>query len=168
MFPRRPVKMHTPEIARPRSRRGFGSAALRRTLLGSAAGLALTSPALSQEAPAGAPEELPTVSVQGATQGADGYKTDKPGIQKLTEPLLDTPQTISVITNKLISDQADTNLRDALRNVPGISIAAGEAGAQGDNITIRGFTARNDIYLDGMRDFGSYTATRSISKISRC
>ena len=38
----------------------------------------------------------------------------------------------------------------------GISIAAGEGGAQGDNLTVRGFTARNDIFLDGMRDFGSY------------
>jgi len=47
-------------------------------------------------------------------------------------------------------------LRDALRNVAGISLAAGEGGAQGDNLTIRGFTARNDIFLDGMRDFGSY------------
>ncbi len=49
-----------------------------------------------------------------------------------------------------------TTLRDTLRNVPGISLAAGEAGAQGDNLTIRGFTARNDIFLDGIRDFGSY------------
>ena len=40
--------------------------------------------------------------------------------------------------------------------MPGISLAAGEAGAQGDNLTLRGFTARNDFYLDGMRDFGSY------------
>ena len=38
----------------------------------------------------------------------------------------------------------------------GITIAAGEGGAQGDNLTVRGFTARNDIFLDGMRDFGSY------------
>ncbi len=35
-------------------------------------------------------------------------------------------------------------------------MAAGESGAQGDNLTIRGFTARNDIFLDGIRDFGSY------------
>ena len=38
----------------------------------------------------------------------------------------------------------------------GISIAAGEGGAQGDSLTIRGFNARNDLYIDGMRDFGSY------------
>ena len=49
-----------------------------------------------------------------------------------------------------------TTLRDALRNVAGISLAAGEGGAQGDNLTIRGFTARNDLFIDGMRDFGSY------------
>ena len=52
--------------------------------------------------------------------------------------------------------RAVSTLRDSLRNVPGISLAAGEAGAQGDNLTIRGFTARNDIFLDGIRDFGSY------------
>ena len=55
-----------------------------------------------------------------------------------------------------MQDQGTTTLRDALRNVAGISLAAGEGGAQGDNLTIRGFTARNDIFLDGMRDFGSY------------
>jgi catecholate siderophore receptor len=53
-------------------------------------------------------------------------------------------------------EEGTTTLRDALRNVAGISLAAGEGGAQGDSLTIRGFTARNDIFLDAMRDFGSY------------
>jgi catecholate siderophore receptor len=75
---------------------------------------------------------------------------------KFTEPLLDTPQSISVVPPQILAQQGVTNLRDALRNVAGISLAAGEGGAQGDNLTIRGFTARNDIFLDGMRDFGSY------------
>src|SRR5580698_11315437 len=55
-----------------------------------------------------------------------------------------------------MDQQNTTTLRDALRNVAGISLAAGEGGAQGDNLTIRGFTARNDLFIDGMRDFGSY------------
>ena len=55
-----------------------------------------------------------------------------------------------------MAEQGVTTLRDAVRNVAGISLAAGEGGAQGDNLTIRGFTARNDIFIDGMRDFGSY------------
>ncbi len=75
---------------------------------------------------------------------------------KFTQPLLDTPQTISVVPKELMQEQANTTLRDALRNVAGVSIAAGEGGFQGDSLTLRGFSARNDIYVDGMRDFGSY------------
>jgi catecholate siderophore receptor len=82
--------------------------------------------------------------------------TDVIASPKFTETLTETPQTISVIPQQVLQDQGTTTLRDALRNVAGISLAAGEGGAQGDNLTIRGFTARNDIFLDGMRDFGSY------------
>jgi len=71
-------------------------------------------------------------------------------------PLLDTPQSITVISKQVMEDQGANTLRDVLRNAPGISLAAGEGGSQGDNLTLRGFTARNDIFLDGMRDFGSY------------
>ena len=77
-------------------------------------------------------------------------------LPKFTQPLLDTPHSIDVVPQHIIQDQGATTLRDTLRNVAGISIAAGEGGAQGDNLTVRGFTARNDIFLDGMRDFGSY------------
>lgn len=77
-------------------------------------------------------------------------------LPKLTQPLLDTPQSIDVVPQHVIQDQGATTLRDALRNVAGISLAAGEGGAQGDSLTIRGFTARNDLFVDGMRDFGSY------------
>jgi catecholate siderophore receptor len=82
--------------------------------------------------------------------------TNSVSLTKFTEPLLTTAQSITVIPQFLVKDEAVTTLRDTLRNVPGISLAAGEAGAQGDNLTIRGFTARNDIFLDEIRDFGSY------------
>jgi catecholate siderophore receptor len=75
---------------------------------------------------------------------------------KYTQPLRDTPQTITVVSSQVMDQQNTTTLRDALRNVAGISLAAGEAGAQGDNLTVRGFSARNDLFIDGMRDFGSY------------
>ena len=81
---------------------------------------------------------------------------DSVSMTKFTEPLLDTPQTVAVVPQFVLKDQQNRTLMDAVRNVPGISIAAGESGAQGDNLTIRGFTARNDIFLDGIRDFGSY------------
>ena len=101
--------------------------------------------------------QLPTLAVQGAENAApSGYKADQPGLGKLTEPLLNTPYAVETVTRQLMDDQAVTTLREALRNVPGISLAAGEGSAQGDSLTIRGFNARNDIFLDGMRDFGSY------------
>jgi catecholate siderophore receptor len=77
-------------------------------------------------------------------------------MEKFTEPLIETPQSVSVVPLFVMQDEGVSTLRDTLRNVPGISLAAGEAGAQGDNLTIRGFTARNDMFLDGIRDFGSY------------
>jgi catecholate siderophore receptor len=81
---------------------------------------------------------------------------DSISMERFTEPLIQTPQSVTVVPQFVMHDEGVSTLRDTLRNVPGISLAAGEAGAQGDNLTIRGFTARNDIFLDGIRDFGSY------------
>jgi catecholate siderophore receptor len=87
-----------------------------------------------------------------------GYVTTQSGLTRLPEPLLDIPQSITVVPQELMQEQAATSFRDVLRNVSGISAAAGEGGgAQGDNLTLRGFNARNDIFLDGIRDQGSYT-----------
>lgn len=74
---------------------------------------------------------------------------------KYTEPLRNTPQTIMLIPKQVIEEQGATTLRDVLRNVPGLTVAAGEGGAPaGDNLTLRGFSARNDIFVDGVRDLG--------------
>jgi len=74
---------------------------------------------------------------------------------KYTEPLRDTPQTITVIPKTVIEEQGATTLRDVLRNVPGLTMTAGEGGTPaGDNLTLRGFSARNDIFVDGARDLG--------------
>lgn len=74
---------------------------------------------------------------------------------KYTEPIRDIPQSITVISQDIIEKQGATTLREVLTNVPGITITAGEGGAPaGDNLTLRGFSARNDIYVDGVRDLG--------------
>jgi catecholate siderophore receptor len=99
---------------------------------------------------------LPEVTVEAKRANETGYKVEDSSISKITTPLLDTPKSITVIPRAELDDKGVTTMRDALRTVPGISIAAGEAGAQGDNLTIRGFTARSDFFLDGTRDFGSY------------
>ena len=87
---------------------------------------------------------------------ADDYKADSLSLPKSGEPLLTTPQSASVVTSQVMKDQGVSTLRDSLRNVSGISIGAGEGSYQGDNLSIRGFAARSDIYLDGMSDVGNY------------
>jgi catecholate siderophore receptor len=77
---------------------------------------------------------------------------------KYTEPLRNIPQTITVVPSSVIEAQNATTLRDVLRNVTGISIQAGEGGVPaGDNLSIRGFNARTDFFIDGVRDVGGYT-----------
>lgn len=81
---------------------------------------------------------------------------DSVALGKIPTPLLDTPQSVTVIPHQLLADEGVSTFHDALRNSPGISLAAGEGALQGDNLTIRGFPVEDDIFLDGIRDFGSY------------
>jgi catecholate siderophore receptor len=77
---------------------------------------------------------------------------------KYTAPLRDIPQTINVLKSDLLAQQGATTLRDALRNVTGITFQAGEGGTPaGDQMTIRGFSARTDMFVDGVRDSGGYS-----------
>ena len=68
----------------------------------------------------------------------------------------DVPQSLTVVNEKLIHDQGSDSMKDALRNVPGITFEAGEGGRIGDNIRLRGFSVAGDIYLDGIRDIAQY------------
>jgi catecholate siderophore receptor len=120
-------------------------AALQKLLTGTGIGFHLTGPGQV------------LLEIQGMATSVDVTDTSvEVSLPKFTQPLVDTPQSIDIVPQHIIQDQGATTLRDTLRNVAGISIAGGEGGAQGDNLTVRGFTARNDIFLDGMRDFGSY------------
>ena len=103
------------------------------------------------------PTEMPEVLVRGQQDGT-GYRAERVQSRKYTEPLRDVPQTVTVVPQTVIKDQNATTLRDVLRNVPGISIQAGEGGVPaGDNLSIRGFNARTDLFIDGVRDIGGYT-----------
>jgi catecholate siderophore receptor len=76
---------------------------------------------------------------------------------KMGDTELSTPQSVTVINSELITGQAATRLEDALRNVPGITLNAGEGAARGDTVNIRGFSAFNDFFIDGIRDAAVYT-----------
>lgn len=76
---------------------------------------------------------------------------------KYTRDLQDTPRLITVLPQDLLEEQNVTSLKDALRNVPGISLQAGEGNPPGgDQLKIRGFNARDDINVNGTRDLGNY------------
>jgi catecholate siderophore receptor len=87
-------------------------------------------------------------------------KVDNVSSPKSTAPLLDTPQTITVISNQTIRQQNLLTLRDALAIIPGITFGAGEGGGGfGDSINLRGYSANNDITQDGVRDSAQYSRT---------
>jgi len=75
---------------------------------------------------------------------------------KFPTPARDVPQQLTVITQELMTTRADASLYDALDNVPGIVLTPSADTATGNNINLRGFPARTDIYLDGIRDRGQY------------
>ncbi len=136
--------------------RGVGSAgvsgmftadqALQRLLMGTSLTVRFTAPFAA------------VVEIRLANESVDVTATARVASPKFTEPLRNTPQTVTVIPKALMEAQSATTLRDVLRNVPGITIQAGEGGTPaGDQMAIRGFSARTDIFIDGVRDFGGYS-----------
>ena len=100
-------------------------------------------------------KETVTLEISGLAASVDVIGRSTISSPKYTEPLRDVPQTITIISKAVIEEQAATTLRDVLRNVPGLTMTAGEGGvAAGDNLTLRGFSARNDVFVDGVRDLG--------------
>jgi catecholate siderophore receptor len=79
---------------------------------------------------------------------------------RYTAPLLETPQTITLVPREIIDQQNLLTMRDILATLPGITFTAGEGGGgYGDGVNLRGYTATNDISTDGVRDSAQYSRT---------
>ncbi|MBK6413150.1 TonB-dependent receptor [Sphingopyxis sp.] len=79
---------------------------------------------------------------------------------KSTAPIVDTPQTVTVMSQEQLRQQNLLTLRDALSTIPGITFGAGEGGGgYGDSINLRGYSANNDLTVDGVRDSAQYSRT---------
>ncbi|PRH48993.1 TonB-dependent receptor [Burkholderia multivorans] len=109
------------------------------------------APAAAEDTdPRRAPHLSPIV-VQGERD--TGSRVDRSGSAKYATPLLDVPQTITVVPREVLDEQQVTSLREALSNVAGITFNAGEGGGgSGDMLLIRGFSAHANLQLDGLRD----------------
>ena len=110
------------------------------------------------------PPAPPAQPVQAAATAAaanpffsPSYQASTLGVGRIGTNLLDTPQTVNVVPQAVIREQNVSTVKDALRNVAGVTFRAGEGGNQGDTPYIRGFSAQNDIFRDGVRDPGWYT-----------
>ena len=133
---------------RPANRAGPLHAALCGALLAPGLGMAQESSGVA---------ELSPVQVTGS---APAFKADHVQSVKFQAPMVDTPQTISIVPAEVLEQQGAQSLQDVLRNVPGITFSSGEGGAGwGDMFTIRGFSAEQSITVDGVRD--SQLSTRT-------
>jgi catecholate siderophore receptor len=98
--------------------------------------------------------ELPKVTVTANQEnggGVEGYRAFSSRSSTRTQTLLiDTPQTISTVTQQQILDQNITNMTEAARYVPGVNVQQGEANR--DQLTIRGNNTTADFFIDGARD----------------
>ncbi|MGH7626056.1 MAG: TonB-dependent receptor, partial [Gemmatimonadaceae bacterium] len=73
---------------------------------------------------------------------------------KTATPLVDVPQSATVVTRQLMDDQSMQSMADVVRYIPGISIAQGEGNR--DQVTIRGNGSSADFFVDGVRDDAQY------------
>ena len=132
-------------------------------VLGMSAAL-LAGPALAQSAE---PDEveLDTLRIEDKaadvnpyTQKGAPYKARVSGDPRRVKPLAETPATIQVLTATQIEESGETDLRDVLDGVPGVTVGTGENGnAFGDRYIIRGQEVRSDVFVDGLRDPGMTT-----------
>ncbi len=95
------------------------------------------------------PANLGTINVHGQQVKRE------PQSPEFVAPLVDTPRSVTVIPEQVITQTAATSLEDLLRNSPGITFGAGEGGQPlADRPFIRGQSSGNNIFVDGVRDAG--------------
>jgi catecholate siderophore receptor len=94
---------------------------------------------------------LPTITVE-----AKGFLATETRIGKVWQDPHDIPQAVTSVTNVIMEEQQVGTLREALRNVSGLTFNAAEGGRSGDNMMLRSFYTFGDIYLDGVRDTAQY------------
>lgn len=106
------------------------------------------------------PSRVITVS---GVRDPDSYLSKESSAAKIAADLRDIPQAVSVVPEAVLRDQRALSVQDALKNVPGVGFSSGDG--QRDQVTIRGFSAISDQFVDGFRDDALYF--RDLSNIDR-
>jgi catecholate siderophore receptor len=140
-----PVERQRPSASRPTPEQVRARNALRR---------AAQRQQAQQQAAAAAPAPAGAVDRNPYADPAAPYKVDHVQASgKFPEPMLNTPKTITVLSKEVLEDKNATTLKEIGRSTAGVTLGSGEGGnAFGDRFFIRGFDARNDVFIDGIRD----------------
>lgn len=116
----------------------------------------VSSLSMAQQATPEPAKSLPTVDVKADADKPDGVRATTTRVGKTLQDPHDIPQAITTVTGALMEQQHVGSLKEALRNVSGLSFNAAEGGRSGDNMNLRGFYTFGDLYLDDIRDTAQY------------
>ncbi len=140
---KRPVAAPKPSAAQIRAR-----AAIRQR-----ARTAAAAPAQATPSPAPVPAFARQPIDNPYAQPGAPYKVNRLQSNKFSEPIANTPRTITVLGKEVLQDKGATSLQEVARSTAGVTLGTGEGGnAFGDRFFIRGFDVRNDVFVDGIRD----------------
>lgn len=126
-----------------------------------------TAPKVKQASPKPTPSPAPVAAPPVAAETSTGapagpyanpnapYKVETSASGKLTQPLVDTPRTVTAIPKEVIEDKGTRDLRDLARETPGLSIGSAEGGNSYSAFAIRGFRSNNDLFVDNIRNPGN-------------
>ncbi|WP_159918034.1 TonB-dependent siderophore receptor [Pantoea sp. 18069] len=110
------------------------------------------------QAPAAPEAALGTVTVREAAdvQSKDTLLIKQTTVGKGKQDIKDIPQSVTVFTERLMSDRNQDDFRDVLRTTAGVTFQSGETGEE--DVRLRGFSLgqAGDIYVDGMKDAPLY------------
>ena len=100
-------------------------------------------------------EPKPFLPSQDARTGTVGYYANSTSVAtKTNTPLVNIPQSLTVLTKEFIRDQSFQNLTDVARYVPGVSVHQGEGNR--DELVIRGVDSSANFFVNGFRDDVQY------------
>ena len=80
--------------------------------------------------------------------------TDQVNALKTPVPVLEVPQSVSIVTDEDIRKQGFREISDIVRYIPGVNTSQGEG--HRDAVVFRGVRSTADFYMDGVRDDVQY------------
>ncbi|HEX7792677.1 MAG TPA: TonB-dependent siderophore receptor [Afipia sp.] len=109
----------------------------------------------AQRAPVVAEPQQKQPDTFDARTGTAGYFSSSTSVAtKTNTPLINIPQSVSVVTKDFIKDQAFQNITDVTRYVPGVAVHQGEGNR--DELVIRGVDSSANFFVNGFRDDVQY------------